>query len=145
MQIQGWPLPSELLDKWKHVLSRFPGTVISVPKCYFCSTDIPRDCVLYRFCDASTVAYAAVAYLCVAPEQAHFVASKTRVSPLTKQTIPWLELLSCLLLARLITHVKAVLTTVIKIQLGLCLTDSKVALFWIRGKTKNGNSLSTTE
>ena len=130
------PLPSELLCKWKHVLSRFQGTVISVPRCYSCSTNTPTECALYGFCDASTVAYAAVVYLCIGPEQAHFVASKTRVSPLTKQTIPRLELLSCLLLARLITHVLAALATVIKVRLGLCFTDSKVALFWIRGKGK---------
>ena len=130
------PLPSELSCKWKHLLSRFQGIVLSVPRCYFCSTDIPRECVLYGFCDASTVAYAAVVYLCIETEQPHFVASKTRVSPLTQQTIPRLELLSCLLLARLITHVQAALATVIKTQLGSCFTDSKVALFWIRGKGK---------
>ena len=130
------PLPSELLCKWKRVLSRFQGIVLSVPRCYFGSTDIPRECVLHGFCDASTVVYAAVVYLCIEPEQAQFVASKTRVSPLTQQTIPRLELLSCLLLARLIKHVQAAFATVIKTQLGLCFTDSKVALFWIRGEGK---------
>ena len=114
------PLPSELLCKWKRVLSRFQRIVLSVPRCYFRSTDIPRECVLYGFGDASTVAYAAVVYFCIEPAQAHFVASKTRVSPLTQQTIPRLELMSCLLLARLITHVQAALATVIKTQLGLC-------------------------
>ena len=118
------------------MLSRFQGIVLSVPRCYFRSTDIPRECVLYGFGDASTVAYAAVVYLCIEPAQAHFVASKTRVSPLTQQTIPRLELMSCLLLARLITHVQAALATVIKTRLGLCFTDSKVALFWIRGEGK---------
>ena len=111
------PLPRELVCKWKRLLSRFQGIVLSVPRCYFYSTDIPRECVLYGFCDASTVAHAAVVYLCIESEQLHFVASKTRVSPFTQQTIPWLELLSCLLLARLITHVQAALATVIKTQL----------------------------
>ena len=90
--------------------------------------------MLYGFCDASAAVYAAVVYLCVGTEQAHFMASKTRVSPLSQQTIPRLELLSCLLLARLITHVLAALETVIEVKLGSCFTDSKVALFWIQGE-----------
>ena len=130
------PLPSELLCKWKCVVSRFHGTVISVSRCYFCSTDIIKSCVLYGFCDASTVAYAAVVYLHVGREQVHFVVSKTRVSPLNKQIIPWLELLSCLLLARLINHALAALETVIEVKLGLCFTDSKVALFRMKGEGK---------
>ena len=62
--------------------------------------------------------------------------SKTRVAPLTQQTIPRLELLSSLLLARLMTHVIAALQTVVKVKLGLCFTDSKVALYWIQGESK---------
>ena len=58
--------------------------------------------VLYRFCDASTAEYAAVVYLCVGPDPAYFGASKTQVSPFSHQTISWLELLSCLLLAIII-------------------------------------------
>ena len=135
----GWddPLPSELLAKWKYVLSRFQGTVMSVPRCYF---DSAIDSVtlhsLHGFCDASAAAYAAVVYLCAAKDLSCFAASKTRVSPLTKQTIPRLELLSCLLLARLITQVLAALKPVIKVQLGSCFTDSKVAMFWIKGEDK---------
>ena len=115
---------------------RFHGTIISLPKCYFHSTDSSRACVLYGFCDASAAAYAAIVYLCVGTEQAHFIASKTRVSPLSQQTIPRLELLSCLLLARLVTHVLAALETVIEVKLGSCFTDSKLALFWIQGEGK---------
>ena len=89
------PLPSELLCKWKRLLSRFQGIVLSVPKCYFCSTDIPRECVLYGFCDALTVAYAAVTYLCIKSEQLHFVASKTRVSNRSHNR-PFLSLNCCL-------------------------------------------------
>ena len=61
---------------------------------------------------------------------------KTRVSSLSQQTILRFELLSCLLIARLITHVLAALETVIEVRLGSCFTDSKVALFWIQGEGK---------
>ena len=76
--------------------------------------------MLYGFCDASAAAYAAVVYLCVETEQAHFVASETKMSPLSQQTILRFELLSCLLIARLITHVLAALDTVIEVILGSC-------------------------
>jgi len=52
------------------------------------------------------------------------VASKTRVAPVNKQSIPRLELLSTLLLAKLIS-------SVIVAQPHCCFSDSKVALFWI--------------
>ena len=88
------------------------------------------------FCDAFTATYAAVVYLCVGSEQACFMPSKTRVSPLSQQTIPQLELLSCLLLVRLITRVLAALESVIEVRLGSYFTDSKVSLFWIQGESK---------
>jgi len=111
-------LPNELLSKWTGLLSRFQGTVITVPRCYFSLSGKLMANILYGFCDASTAAYAAVDYLCVSSESAYFVACKTRVSPLIQQTIPRLELLSCLLLARLIHHILKALETVIDVQMG---------------------------
>ena len=63
---------------------------------------------LCGFCDASILPYAAIVYLVtVREEDVHisFVTAKTRVAPLQSQTIPRLELLSALLLSRLITTV----------------------------------------
>jgi len=79
-------LPSVLLSKWKELLSRFRGTVITLPRCYFDSEDKQDSYVLYGFCDASTAAYAAVVYLHTGVESTCFIASKTRVSPLNQQT-----------------------------------------------------------
>ena len=129
-------LPSVLLSKWKELLSRFKGTVITLPRCYFASEDKQDSYALYGFCDASTAAYAAVVYLRTGVESTCFIASKTRVSPLNQQTTPRLELLSCLLLAKLISHVLEALKTVINVQIGSCFTDSKVALYWITGEGK---------
>ena len=94
-------LSREMLTKWKGLLSRFQGTVITLPRCYFQFIDKQSPSILYGFCDASAAAYAAVVYLCVGSQSAYFVASKIRVAPLSQQTIPRLELLSCLLLAKL--------------------------------------------
>ena len=60
------------------------------------------------------------------------------MAPLSQQTIPRLELLACLPLARLITNVLAAHESVIKVRLGSCFTDSKVALFWIQGEEIRG-------
>ena len=134
----GWdgPLPQELELKWKGIVSKFHGTVMLIPRFYFASAGSKQPCSLYGFCDASTVAYGAVVYLHTGNDSIEFVASKTRVSPLHTQTIPRLELLSCLLLARLITHVRSALATVIEICSSQCFTDSMVALYWIKGEDK---------
>ena len=59
-----------------------------------------------------------------------FVVAKTRVAPLTSQTIPRLELLSAFLLSKLITSVIDSLSPTLT-ELSLkCYTDSQVALFW---------------
>ncbi len=87
---------------------------------------------LCGFCDASTITYAAVVYLVMKTEETHiqFLACKTRVAP--RVTIPRLELLSALLLARLITTVSSALESSlpgIKVE---CYTDCTVALHWIK-------------
>jgi len=61
---------------------------------------------------------------------------RQRVSPLTQQAISRLELLSCLLLARLTSHVLEALQSVIDVKMGSCFTDLRVALYWIQGEDK---------
>ena len=65
-----------------------------------------------------------------------FVASKTRVAPLQRQTILRLELLSTVLLARLVSNVTDSLSVHFDLSQPRCYTDSQVALFWIIGKEK---------
>ena len=89
---------------------------------------------LHGFCDTSMHAYTAVVYLIIkTPNEqfVRFIASKTRVAPLKSQTIPKLELLSALLLARLVTSVAASLEPELTLNPPTGYTDSKVALFWI--------------
>ena len=67
---------------------------------------------------------------------AKFVVAKTRVSPIQGHSIPRLELLAALLLAKLISSVSAALEEELKLESPMCYTDSKVALFWIKGQDK---------
>ena len=62
--------------------------------------------------------------------------SKTRVAPLVEQTIPSLELLLALILARLISHIRSVLEGFIPISHVTCWSDSEVALYCIRGEDR---------
>ena len=70
---------------------------IRVPRCLFNLKD--NKVVSYQlhgFSDVSKKAFAAVVYLCVEykclPPDVQLVASKTRVAPVKKQSIPWLKL-----------------------------------------------------
>ena len=65
-----------------------------------------------------------------------FIVSKTRVAPLQTQTIPRLELLSALLLARLIVSFMSALNSRLNLEEARCFTDSQVALYWIKGLEK---------
>ena len=68
--------------------------------------------------------------------QVSFVAFKTRISPRRELTVPRLELLSALLLTRLIHSVTKILSTSITLQQPVCYADSQVALHWIAGNGK---------
>jgi len=65
-----------------------------------------------------------------------FLCSKTRVAPVKKVTIPRLELLSALLLARLVSTVQRALEAEIQLSDVACHTDSQVTLYWIIGKDR---------
>ena len=136
----GWEqsLEGELLNKWKWLVNKLKDNQpIVIPRCYFqgAGGDV-ASYRLYGFCDASTTAYAAVIYL-VKEADGHrhssFVTSKTRVAPLKTLSIPRLELLSAMLLARLIVNVSDSLSSRINLNEPKCFTDSQVTLFWIKG------------
>ena len=124
----------ELEAKWKMLLH---GIHSEEPLRFACRFNLNNisSCMLLGFCDASQDAYAAVTYLSDGDGNCSLVSSKTRVAPLPKQTIPRLELLGAVLLARLVNRVKEVLGSVINGC--LCFTDSLVVLHWIKGLDKN--------
>ena len=113
---------------------------MKIPRCYaHGDQQDPVSYQLHGFCDSSLSGYAAVVYLratSCASIQTAFVASKTRVSPLSQLMIPRLELLSALILSRLITTVEEALKPLVAIEKIYCWTDSTTALHWIIGTNK---------
>lgn len=134
-------LPPELQHKWRSLVSSLQkGQPISIPGCYFDGLSMMVfSCCLQGFCDASKTAYAAVVYLSIDMRDSHFtrfIACKTRVAPLKEQTIPRLELLSAVLLSKLMASVSQALDSELSLGQPNYFTDSKVALHWIKGQGK---------
>ena len=134
-------LSEELLHCWDALVSELQcSPVMTLDRCFFHdTTSVISSCSLQGFCDASKEAYAVVIYLVMEinhERSVRFVTSKTRVSPLKTQTIPRLELLAALLLARLMNSVTSCLEPELNLTEPLCYTDSEIALYWIRGDTK---------
>ena len=134
-------LSGELMDSWNRLRSSLQySPTISISRCYMegISEEI-ISCTLCGFCDASNKAYAGVVYLLLetsAGFSVKFVAAKTRVAPLQQQTIPRLELLSALLLARLMSTIAKGLEFELTLSSPYCFTDSMVSLCWIKGSDK---------
>ena len=139
----GWgePLTGAPLSKWESMVTDLQADQqIRVPRYLLYDVHHQVDAyALIGFCDASKKAYAAVVYLRVKTQEGFhvkFLTSKTRVNPLQPQTIPRLELLSALLLTRLLVSVRKGLESELSLSETTCYTDSKVALHWIRGADK---------
>ncbi|XP_068691801.1 uncharacterized protein [Montipora foliosa] len=126
---------------WHKLLNGLESvTALSLPRRYFQGVqDKVVSCSLHGFGDASSKAYAAVIYLQVTTTVGSYVklvASKSRVAPVKELTIPRLEILAALVLARIITHVKEALELDVTIINMTCWTDSSVTLFWIKGEER---------
>lgn len=110
-------VPNEIDDSWRRWRSELPDlSTNGIPRCYF-----PKDATdatvcsiqIHGFSDASENAYAVVVYLRIADTSGNvhisLVASKTKVSPIKRLSIPRLELCGAHVLARILQHTKEVL------------------------------------
>ena len=126
-------LPENLLGTWNSLLNELKClNDVKIPRCYFRSRPVQFE--LHGFSDASHRAYAGVVYVRSLYENGEIdvrlVASKTRVAPLKRQTIPRLELLGALILARLMNSLNMTGSNVKTI----CWTDSMTTLCWIKNE-----------
>ena len=110
-------LNGDVQKEWNNwVTSAERCSVFEIPRCYDPNISESSQTMLIGFCDASEKGFAAVIYLRVKVGDGDelrvstsLVAAKTRVAPLAKQTIPRLELLGCLILARLMNRIRNIL------------------------------------
>ena len=96
-----------------------------------------QSCELHGFGDASEKAYCAVVYFVCRTSTSVYVrllAAKTRVAPLKALTIPRLELMSALMLAKLVDSVKKALASQVKGLETRYWLDSITALYWIQNR-----------
>lgn len=110
------------MKKWNSLICQLQTlNSVSIPRCYFHDKSGNLSSVeLHCFSEASEKAYAAVVYLRSTYEdgriEVNLVASKTRVAPLKKQSIPRLELLGATILVRLAKAVQNALPPEIGIR-----------------------------
>jgi Pao retrotransposon peptidase/Family of unknown function (DUF5641)/Integrase zinc binding domain len=106
---------------------------IEVPRRILPATQL-KSIKLLGFCDASMSAYGACIYVyCVDSSDnrsATLLCSKSRVAPLKATTIPRLELCGALLLAQLMTKVRAAME--MRVDKVILWSDSTIVLSWIR-------------
>ncbi|KAG1672253.1 Seipin [Nymphon striatum] len=119
-----WVQGFDILRKWQ------------IPRCYNSTliwSSIP-NLELHGFGDASEKGYGAAIYLripCSSAYRTCLVMAKSRVAPLKQMTVPRLELMGALLVARLIMFVKNALHfSDVSIH---CWSDSTIVLQWIKG------------
>ncbi|UYV66669.1 hypothetical protein LAZ67_4002499, partial [Cordylochernes scorpioides] len=91
---------------------------------------------IHVFCDASKSAYAAVAYMRSEVQAGVYLSlrwSKSRLAPTKRVTIPRLELLACVLGARLVKFILTALTNSCPVTLW---TDSSTVMAWLKRKNE---------
>ena len=134
------PLGDEVIKYWKEIIDDMKETSTNeASRCVL--KDIGpnqiRSIKLHGFADASNIAYGANVYLRVTTSSGvsvRLLASKTKVAPLKKETIPRLELLAALTLANLMKSVSDSLDGVLEIDEIIRWVDFQIVLWWIKGK-----------
>jgi hypothetical protein len=130
----GWdePLPDELCDKWLSLRTEIQQLEdIKIPRWSGASKTAKHNS-LHGFSDASEQALAAVLYLRTQHSDntitCRIIASKSKVAPLKKISLPRLELDAAHLLVKLIKKSKETFTEPVEIR---AYTDSTITLCWI--------------
>lgn len=128
-------LTEEHLKKWNMLIAGLETlNHVRIPRCYFDNKSSKlKSAELHRFSNASEKAYAANVYLRSTYDDersdVNLIASKTRVAPLKKQSIPRLELLGTTILVRLAKTIQDVLPRELETVFWVA---SMTVLCWIR-------------
>ena len=134
-------LPGELSKEWNFVLDSLESIgTLPVNRRLESLNDIVVSRELHGFCDASKQGYGAAIYNKSIYEsgdiETNLITSKTRVAPIKGPTLPRLDLLSTLLLTRLMKSVESALSKSFPFDRRRYWNDSKIALAWIEATHK---------
>lgn len=103
--------------------------------------NLMSNVTIHGFCDASTKAYAAVAYLRVVSSSGEvhtgIIAAKARVAPIKPVSLPRLELCGAVILSRLLKQIQEA-TRIPATQI-YAWTDSEIVLSWLSGDPARWN------
>lgn len=130
-------LPSDTLHEWKSWCNKLPQLCnIELARFYRPGAHGPDDkYALHFFADASKSAYGAVCYISTTGQtnnkSSTIVLCKSRVAPMKETSLARLELLACLVSARMYDYVRRELDE--DITSVHFWTDSMIALYWISG------------
>ncbi|XP_036346973.1 uncharacterized protein LOC118756307, partial [Rhagoletis pomonella] len=127
-------MPYELAQQWSKWWSNIQSVKhLSVPRCYSLMLPVAEEIQLHIFVDASSLAYAAVAYLRIKKGDkidVAMVCAKSRCSPLKGMTIPRLELQAAVLGCRLKESLERCHD--FRVSSTTFWSDSKTVILWIR-------------
>ena len=125
------PVPESLTSEARLALQLLQDVFsLTVPRCLRNnSAYVPEEASFHMFADASPQAFSCVVYFKASSTSLPiFVVSKSRVAPLKSLSLPRLELLSCLIGARLTSKICKALKLDVPVY---CWSDSQIALGWI--------------
>ena len=131
---QGWDslLEADVDLQWKQWLQEISRLKLAIPRCIFNSSETVEQVALHGFSDASSESYAAAVYIRIryssGKVECFLLMAKSRIVPKANpQSIPRLELMGALILARLLAYLKPVFPSMAV----FCWCDSRNVLYWI--------------
>jgi len=135
----GWddPVPSSIANKWKRFRVNLEDSKIRIPRSVRYTPALSHDIQLHAFCDGSTHAYAAAAYMRIPqPDSSFFttlITAKSKISTTKPLTIPRTELCGAVLPTKLTKWVVAS-NRWKNAQISVAYwTDATIVLHWIKG------------
>ena len=126
------PLDQKYLSEWKNLQSDLESVhTVSFPRCV-CVDD--QNIQLHVFCDASSKAYGAVAYV-VDGTRSCLLTSRARVSPLLARSIPQMELTALQVGVQLTTYIVNIMS--LKFKHVILWSDNEAVLQWVSNQGSN--------
>ena len=139
-----FPCSNPILRRWSDIINDMLQTGNICFDRFYLDRQFDADEIdlieLHGFCDASLNAYGGCVYIVyqlkAGSRVACLVSSKTRIAPIGGETVPRLELLAALILARLMDSVKHAVNKKLQIRSYFYWSDSQITLWWISNVNK---------